>query len=755
MTENPTSAPPAKPASPAPAAPSRPEAKPEAGPPREASWSIRPGLVDYEDPLLSCLAYMTNLLHRPVSKQSLKAGLPHADTQFTPELCVRAAERAGFNGKIVKRHDLKKMSPLTLPAILLLRHRQAVILLKVDAEKNTAELALAEGAGGNITVDLKELTADYIGYAIFVKPKFRFDARASRNEYVSTQDWFWGTLKRFWPVYRHVFLASFLLNLFGLATPIFTMNIYDRVVPNGATATLWVMASGITIVFIVEFVLRNLRSYFVDVAGKNADTLIASHLLERVMSMRMDKKPESTGSMANNMKDFESLRDFFTSGTMVLLIDLPFVFLFILVMFIIAGPLALIPLLAVPIIVAIGWVMQKPLKRITDKTMAESNQKHAILIEALSGLDTIKTSGAQSRIQGRWEQLVGMTADTSGKARAIASIATTLTAFVVQMTTVVIVLFGVYMMIDNKLTMGSLVAMTLLTGRALAPLSGVSGLLLKYEQSRGALEALNKLMDAPSERPTNKVFRHTPELFGQIEFQNVTFNYPNSATKALDNVSFMIRPGERVALLGRIGSGKSTIGRLLMKLYEPTEGAILIDGIDMGQIDPADIRRHIGYVGQDNYLFYGTIRDNISYGAPHIDDNAIQMAAHLSGVMDFVRGHPQGLDIQVGERGLFLSGGQRQSVAIARALVGNPPILMLDEPTSNMDNASETRFQQRIGAYRGLKTLLCVTHRSSMLNVVDRIIVLEDGKIFADGPKEEVLKALSSASVNHAAKAGV
>ncbi len=526
------------------------------------------------------------------------------------------------------------------------------------------------------------------------------------------------------------------------------MNVYDRVVPNEATSTLWVLASGVIVVFIFEFILRNLRSYFIDLAGKNADTLIASHLLERVMSMRMDTKPESTGSMANNLKEFESLRDFFASGTLVLLVDLPFVFLFLLVMFLIAGPLALVPTLVVPIVIGISWALQKPLKRITDQTMAESNQKHAILVEALSGLETIKAAGAQSRIQGRWEQLVGITAATSGKAKAVASLATTLTALIIQMTTVVVVLFGVYMMIDKHLTMGALVAMTLLTGRALSPLGAVCGLMLKYEQSRVALEALNKLMDSPSERPAGKVFRHTPELLGQIEFQNVTFSYPNSSEKALDSVSFTIRPGERVALLGRIGSGKSTIGRLLMKLYEPTEGAILLDGIDIRQIDPADIRRSIGYVGQDNYLFYGTIRDNISYGAPYADEQAIQIAAHLSGVMDFVRGHAHGLDLQVGERGTALSGGQRQSVAIARALTGNPPILMLDEPTSNMDNASEARFQQRLAAYRGLKTLLCVTHRGSMLNVVDRVIVLDGGKLVADGPKDKVLNDLASGNVS-------
>lgn len=713
--------------------------------PPKPEWLIRPGLVDYEDPLLSCLGQIAEILQKPVSRQALKVGLPNADTRFTPELCVRAAERAGFSAKIAKRPTLQRISPLVLPVIILLKNMNAAVLMKMDFKKQTADLALAEG--GKVTVPLQELAQEYTGYAIFVKARFNFDARSDYDESRYNSSWFWGTLKRFWPVYRHVLLATFLLNLFGLASPIFTMNVYDRVVPNSATETLWVLAIGVTTVFLIEFILRNLRSYFVDVAGKNADTIIASHLLEHVMNIRMDKKHESTGSMANNLKEFETLREFFTSGTFVLLVDLPFVFIFVGVMFLIGGWLALIPLTVIPVVVTFSWFMQKPMKRLIDRTTAESNQKHAILVEALSGLETIKTSGAQSRLQGRWEQLIGITAQTSNKARALSNFVQTTVQFIIQMTTVMMVLFGVYMMLDHTLTMGALIGMTLLAGRALSPLASVSGLLMRYEQSRAALEALEGIMSTPTERPRGKIFHHTPELMGQIEFRNVTFKYPNQNEKALDDVSFIIRPGERVAILGRIGSGKTTISRLIMKLYEPTEGSILLDGIDIGQIDPADIRRNIGYVGQDNYLFYGSIRDNIAYGAPHVDNNAVQVAAHFSGVMDFARNHMHGLDAQVGERGMALSGGQRQSVAIARALVGNPAILLMDEPTSNMDQGSEQRFQHRISGYRGLKTFMCVTHRSSMLNVANRVLVLDNGKLMADGPKDQVLAAMAQGEI--------
>lgn len=709
-------------------------------------WMIRSGLVDYEDPLLSCLALMTNLLQKPVSRQALKAGLPNADTRFTPDLCLRAAERAGFNARIVKRTDINTISALVLPCIVLLRDSNAAVLLRIDRKSKMVELASAE-TGGKVYVSLKDFAQDYIGHAIFVRAKFAFDPRSDYHARHDTQDWFWGTLKRFRPIYMHTVLASLLINLFALVSPLFTMNVYDRVVPNNAVETLAVLALGVFLVYTFDLILKYLRSYFIDVAGKNADIIIASRLLESVLAMRLDKKPESVGMMANNLKEYETVRDFFTSGTLVLLIDLPFALLFIGVIFLISGPLGLIPLIAVPIIIAFGWSLQKPLKKITDMTHAESNQKHAMLVEALSGLETIKTAGAQSRVQGRWEHVVSRTADTATKAKKIGTLASGVTQYIMNLTTVVIVVAGVFMISEKHITMGALIATTMLAGRALAPMASVAGLLLKYQQSRISLESLNKLMATPSERPIDKTFHHVPELQGYIEFQNVSFAYPNQQGKALDNVSFTIRPGERVAILGKIGSGKSTIGRMMLGLYEPTEGTILFDGIDSRQIDPADIRRHIGYVGQDNYLFYGTVRENIAYGSPHVDENAIHVAAHFSGVMDFIRQKPQGMDLQVGERGMGLSGGQRQSVAIARSLVGNPPILMMDEPTSNMDSVSENRFQERLGGYRGLKTLVCVTHRSSMLAIVDRIIVMDNGRIVADGPKDQVLQAIAQGEV--------
>ena len=459
------------------------------------------------------------------------------------------------------------------------------------------------------------------------RPEFKFDQRASDIRLAQPRAWFWGTLVKFWPIYSQLLLASALINCFALASPLFIMNVYDRVVPNNAIETLWVLALGVATVFAFEFVIRNLRTYFVDVAGAAA---------------------------------------------------------------------------------------------------------------------------AEGRIQRSWERFVGLTAESSGKARFISGIATTFAQVSIQMSTVAVVVYGVHLIGDGDITMGALIAATILTGRALAPLSSIAAMLTRLQQSRVALRSLDAIMKAPVERPAGKTFLHRPKLDGEIEFKQVSFDYPGQESHALEDISFKVKPGERIGVLGRIGSGKSTIARLLIGLYEPADGAVLMDGTDIRQIDPADLRRNVGYVSQDNYLFFGTVRDNIAFGAPHLDDPAILRAAHVAGVSDFLRSHPHGFDLQVGERGMALSGGQRQAIVIARALLLDPKIILLDEPTSNMDNSTEAMFKKRLGEILPDKTLLLVTHRSSLLSLVDRLLIVDGGKIVADGPKEDVLNALKQGQIRAA-----
>ena len=738
---------PAQPPAPDTAAETAPDvAAAEAAPPeKERHWRIAPSSVNFEDPLLSCLSIVAGLIQKPISEQALKAGLPHGGERFTPELAMQAAHRAGMGARLVRRPKVANILKLTLPCILLLKGGNACVLRDFPSD-DQAEIINPEG-GTPATVKIGELQEQYTGYTIFVRAEFKFDSRSSDIKLSDPRRWFWGTLGKFWPIYSHVVLASILINCFAIASPLFIMNVYDRVVPNNALETLWVLAAGVATVFVFEFIMRNMRTYFVDTAGKNADVIIASRLLERVMAMKLDKKPPSTGALANNLREFESLREFFTSGTLVAFVDLPFVFLFVLVIWLISGPVAFVPLAVIPIVIGAGLILQFPLRNVIEKTHRESTQKHALLFETIDGLETIKAVAAEGRVQRAWERFVGMAAQSAGKAAFISGIATTTAQLSVQMTTVAVVVFGVHQIAQGNITMGALIAATILTGRALQPLGAVAAMLTRLQHSRVALKGLDSIMKTPVEREEGKTFLHRPHLSGKIEFQNVSFGYPGQQTKALDGSSFSLEPGERVAILGRVGSGKSTIARLLMGLYEPAEGAVLMDGTDARQIDPADLRRNIGYVSQDNYLFFGSVRDNISFGAPHVDERTIMRAAEIAGVNDFVQGHPLGYDLPVGERGMALSGGQRQAIVVARALLQDPPILMMDEPTSSMDNASEALFKSRLEEVLPGKSLIMVTHRGSLLSLVDRLIVMDGGKIVADGPKDEVLKALRSGQV--------
>jgi ATP-binding cassette, subfamily C, bacterial LapB len=465
------------------------------------------------------------------------------------------------------------------------------------------------------------------------------------------------------------------------------------------------------------------------------------------MGIRMAARPASAGAFANNLREFESLRDFFTSATMVTLVDLPFVVLFIGIVWWIGGPVALVPAIAVPLVIGFGLLLQVPLNRIVRRTFQEAAQKHGVLVESINGLETIKSIGAEGRMQRNWEQFVGATAVSGMRARLLSGLGVNVSLLAQNLVTVGVVIFGVYRIADGLMTVGALVACTIITGRAMAPLAQVAGLLTRYHQARAAYDALDKVMGLAVERPAQARFLHRPQLHGELAFREVTFAYPGQKQPALDKISFVIKPGERVGLIGRIGSGKSTIEKLVLGLYEPDQGAVLIDGTDLRQIDPADLRRSIGCVLQDVCLFQGTIRDNIALGAPFVDDRALLRAARIAGVEDFVARHPLGFDLNVGERGERLSGGQRQAVAVARALLLDPPILVLDEPSSAMDNGAEGRLKQRLEEILPGKTLLLVTHRASLLTLVERLIVLDGGRMVADGPRHDVLNALAAGRI--------
>lgn len=726
------------------------DASPDAAPPlsreeiarlkRQNSAVPEPSDVDYDPPLIQCLSILFKLHGKPVSPRLLTAGLPKTSGPLHPSAAIRAAQAAGMRATTVYRPTLSQISPLTLPCLLLLQGERACILRSLD-EKN-AEVFFPETGMEPRTVSRESLEAEYLGYAIYAKPEAKLDRRASDIKLLKHKRWFWGTLFHFMPIYKHVIGASVLVNLLAVAGPLFFMNVYDRVVPNNAIDTLWMLAIGIGLAYLFDFFLRNLRSYFVDVAGRNADIVLASRLMQQLLSMRMDVKPDSTGSLANNLREFESLRDFFGSTTLMALVDLPFLVFFIVLVTLIGGPMAIVLLVAVPIVVCAGIFLQFPLQQVTEKGFKENMQKNALLVEIINGLETIKTTMAEGRIQHAWEKVVGMSAASNNQTKRMSNLSVTLTIVVTQLVSVLIIIWGVYRISEGLLSMGGLIACNMLAGRAMAPLSQVASMLTRLQQSRMALKSLDLLMSLETEQPESGHFVDFGHLEHSLSMEALSFKYPGTERFALDKINLHVRPGEKVGVIGRMGSGKSTLGRMSVGLYKPTEGAVKLGGVDIRQLDMVELRSRIGYVSQDNYLFYGTVRENISFGAVNADDRMILRAANISGVTDFVRAHPAGFGMPVGERGMSLSGGQRQSVAIARALLQDPDILILDEPSSNMDNSSELALKQRLAATLGNKTLILVTHRMSMLDLVERLVVMDGGRIVADGPKNAVLNAL-------------
>jgi len=567
------------------------------------------------------------------------------------------------------------------------------------------------------------------------------------------QHWFWGVIAHQWRVYRDILIAALLINLFALALPLFSMNVYDRVVPNYAVDTLWVLAASVLLLLVLDFLLRMMRGHFIDQASARIDLQLSASLMERVLGLKMIARPESVGAFAATMKSYEIIRDFIASATVATLVDIPFALLFYAAIFWIAWPLVFIPSVGFLIVSIYVYAVQHRMHELAETTYKTGALRNATLVESLSAMETVKALGAESQVQANWEKSSAFLTKVANQQRVLSLSATQSVQTMQQLVNVAGLIAGVYLVHENLLTQGGLIASTMLMGRAMAPLGQLAGLMIQYQGAKTSLEPLNKLMESPIERPAESTFVHRADLTGQIEFRNVTFSYPGNDA-ILKDVSFRIEPGESVVMLGKVGSGKSTILKLIMGFYEPQAGSVLVDGIDLRQIDPADLRRNVGYVSQESILFYGTLRDNVVFGAPYADDSAILAAAGLAGLLDMVNRHPRGFDMQIGERGDTLSGGQRQGVAIARAFLTDPPLLLLDEPTSGMDYTTESEFKVRLGRFvrrsTPNKTLIVSTHRSSLVDLADRIIVVDRGCIVADGKREQVIADLQAGRVGRA-----
>lgn len=703
----------------------------------------------HRDPLLDCLLEICRLHGVSASRASLSAGLPLQDGQLSLSLVERAAARAGMFTRL-QRAKPHRIEAATLPAILLLKDDDACVLLGWTQEGD-ARVLLTETGQGAVVMPRRELARRYTGITLFVRPHFRFDERTPEVRALRSGHWFWSAVASQRGVYRDVLWAAFLINLFALAFPIFTMNVYDRVVPNHAVETLWVLAVGLLLALGADLYMRLLRSRFVDEASARIDIRLSSHLMERVLGMRLEHRPQSVGSFAANLRGYEQVRDFIASSTVTALVDLPFTVVFIAAMAWISPWLVLPVLLAFALILVVGYVLQHRLHELAQTTYQASAQRNATLVEALTGIETIKTQAAESVVQSRWERNNHFLANNQVRMRELSAKANYGTSWLAQIVSLSVVLVGVHLISQRELTMGALIACTALASRALAPAGQIVALLMQYQGARTALQSLDTMMARPVEREAEQNFLHRRELQGEIELRNVRFAYPGRDDAVLDGISLRITPGERVALIGRVGSGKTTLQKLMLGLYQPSDGAVLLDGIDLRQLDPADVRRNLAYVSQDVTLFFGTLRENIALGLPYADDQAVIQAADTACLLDFVNRHPRGFDLPVGERGELLSGGQRQAVGLARAVLHQAPILLLDEPTSAMDFSTEAQVTRKVSEFAQGRTVVLVTHRTSMLALVNRVIVIDGGRVVADGPRDRILEALQAGRIARAA----
>lgn len=708
-----------------------------------------------EDYLADSLTYLAAHYGRAISRDALLAGLPIEDGRLHPALYERAAARAGLEAELMER-PLADIPSLVLPAVLLFHDGSTRILLRIDHAAGRATLADPVKNRGDIIEPLVLVAAQYTGLAYFVRPATVADPRAIATGDMPTDHWFWSVVKQFGSNYAHVAMAAFIVNILALSMPLFTMSVYDRVIPNGAIPSLVALGIGLGLSIIFDFVLRIVRARMIDMTGKKIDVVLAANIFEHMMSLKLAQRPTSVGILANQMRDFDSVREFFTSGTVVSATDLFFALIFIAVLFMVAGPLAWIPLVMLPIMIGVGLVIQRPLGRAINRLQAESSARHGILVESLSGMETIRAVGGEAKAQSGWERSVAASARSSEDVQFWSSLALTSANVATQVTSLLLVVIGVFLILDGKLSVGALVAANMLSGRVLAPIAGIAAVITRGTQTIVSLRSIDRLMSLERERPPEKTFLAREISDGKIDFQNVSFAYANSSAKALDRVSFRIKPGEKIGIVGRIGSGKTTVGKLLTGFYHPAEGSILVDNVDIRQYDPADLRSGIGFVLQDTDLFYGKLRDNITYGKPSATDEEVLAAARLAGVESFIAGHPEGYDMMIAEGGRSLSGGQKQAIGLARILIRKPRVLFLDEPTAHFDVRSEAEFLSRLQTLaKGNTTILIATHRPSVLALVDRVLVFDRGKLVADGPREEIVARMKAPPPSGAANVAV
>ncbi len=704
------------------------------------------------DALESCLRAVLSFQEQGMSSASLRSRLAHGQGLWTEDTLVEAADSLGYT---VETGQIDPVAP-SLPALpaLCFTHQGTVLallslqddagVLVVDPQRSDKPAllplreTLAQLNGRSFSLLRRSLAADTMSPG---ETDGAGMAGMGRHGH-----WFWGPILRSRWVYVQVALAALLVNVFAISSSVFSMIVYDKVIPNNAIDTLVALLIGVSIIFCSDFVIRTLRGYFLDLASAKADAAIADSLFEQILDARMQSRRGSTGALASTLKEFESIRDFLTSATLTTFIDVPFALLFLAIIYLIAGPIVWVPLIAIPVMVLAGLAVQPQLKQLTKASQEDGHHKQAILVETLSGLETIKSLGAGAQMRRRWQDAVTHQSHIGLRSRMLAQLAANVASLAQQFVQVGVVTVGALLVQKGQLGFGAIIACTILAGRAIAPMAQITQLLARMNQTFVSYRALSKLMAQEREHQPGAVFMARPGFKGAIEFRNVTFTYPGASRPTLQDVSFLIQAGERVAIVGKVGSGKTTVSKLVLGLYKPDAGAVLIDGVDVRQIDPADLRGALGVVLQDIWLLGGTIKQNIALGGHFPSDAEILHAAQVAGVEDFVRQHPEGYGLRLGERGEGLSGGQRQAVAVARALLGQPSILLFDEATSAMDAGAEAQLLQRLQQELKGRTFVTVTHKATMLQLTQKIIVLDQGRVTVQGTPDELMRAQKQAA---------
>ena len=698
--------------------------------------------------IIEHIALTTRILGTPVSEAALSAEVVRdRKLNINFQSLGEVLRSHGFENTLSKR-DLQDIPSLAVPLVLMLHNEEAAVVVRIEGVGRNRIYFLRQIDGLEQQLSHDELVSLYLGYCWFIKPKVTADNRSDLPEYHLPKSWFWKVIWRFKGYYYQVILATFIINFLALVSSLYVMNVYDRVIPNQAYETLWVLSIGVMLAILFEFLAKMIRGHLTDIAGKKADLIISSAIFRRMMALRLADRPASAGSYANNLREFESVREFMTSASLLVLVDLPFLLLFITVIFIVGGKLAIVPAIIIPIVIIVGFVVQRPLSRYINESMKESSQRQGLAVEALEGIETLKTNNATGWAQQRWDAYTAKTSASSIKVKDTANFMINFSVAMQQLNTVFLVLFGTYLIHNEntaeRITMGALIAAVILSGRALSPLAQVAGLATRFQQAKLALEGLNNIIERPIERVPERKYISPSNIQGNITFENTCFQYQEDGKPAVSNLNLQIRAGEKIGILGRIGSGKSTMLKLASGLYDGSTGNVMLDNIDMRQIDPNFLRSQILLLSQSPRLFLGTLRENMDLARSdgYSSDQELLEALQRFGLDKIIRSHPKGLDMPLGEDGLGLSGGQKQIIALARMTLRNPRIVLLDEPTTGLDQATERMSLQAISQWAQDKTLLVVTHRPQVLQIVNRIIVMDEGKVVMDGPRDLVLQRL-------------